>query len=277
MRFALGRWLFRRGSRFIVARWFSQPPIPTSIASSAAIRESPCSTSAVLFLDLLGTGASRSESEAQAHLLVTHRALEEARHYGGSERWDQHMSVSDWFSDNLGLAFPMQSGLDLVSIVGLTANAAADHQLSLALNGMFARGAIAYGSFYADADFIAGPALNRAVEREKLAVWPRVTLDEDSVALAREGLVKQEGAGSWATWRRALMVDEQGEVFVSYLDSMNSWLRKLTTRAQGTKASSRCGTRKLKRSSPARDPRQVPRAGYLSRRFPRGLLAGVRR
>lgn len=176
--------------------------------------------SAVLFLDLLGTSAPRGEEEAQEHLLTTHRALSAARHYGGSERWDQHMSVSSWFSDNLGLAFPLQPGLDFPAVVGLAVAAAADHQLSLALDGMFARGAIAFGSFYADPDFIAGPALNNAVAIEKDAVWPRVTLDEDAATLAMYGLLKQEFAGPTAAWRSSLMVDEDGVVFVNYLDSI---------------------------------------------------------
>lgn len=176
--------------------------------------------SAVLFLDLLGTSAERTEEEAQEHLLATHRALAGARHYGGSERWDQHMSVSSWFSDNLGLAFPLQSGLDLPAAVGLTVVAAAAHQLSLALDGMFARGAIAFGSFYADPDFIEGPALNCAVALEKAAVWPRVTLDKDSAALAMYGLLEHEFAGASAAWRSSLMVDEDEVVFVNYLDSI---------------------------------------------------------
>lgn len=175
---------------------------------------------ALLFLDLLGTSQARSEHEAQEHLLATHRALANARHYGGSERWDQHMSLSSWFSDNLALAFPLQGGLDLPAAVGMTAVAAAAHQLSLALDGMFARGAIAFGTFYADRDFIAGPALNKAVALEKDADWPRVTLDEESAALAMYGLLEQEFAGSGATWRSALMTDEKGTVFVNYLDSI---------------------------------------------------------
>jgi hypothetical protein len=182
--------------------------------------------SAVLFLDLLGTASPRSEQEAQQHLEITHRALANARRYGGSERTDQHMSVSSWFSDNLGLAFPLQKGLDLPAAVGLTAVAAAAHQLSLALDGMFARGAIAFGSFYADPDFIAGPALNNAVALEKKAIWPRVILDEESAELAMYGLLKQEGAGAGATWRSALMVDEEGVAFVNYLDSIELFVEE---------------------------------------------------
>lgn len=130
------------------------------------------------------------------------------------------MSVSSWFSDNLGLAFPRQPGLDLAAVVGLTVVAAAAHQLSLALDGIFARGAITFGSFYADPDFIAGPALNRAVALEKAGGWPRVTLDEDSTALAMYGLLEQEAAGPSATWRSSLMVDQNDVVFVNYLDSI---------------------------------------------------------
>lgn len=177
--------------------------------------------SAVLFLDLLGTSTPRTDEEAEQHLRATHRALARARHYGGSERFDQHMSVSSWFSDNLGLAFPLQKGLDLPATLGLTVVAAAAHQLALALDGFFARGAIAFGYFYADRDFLAGPALNEAVSLEKTgAIWPRVVLGESSAALAMHGMIDQEFAGPSATWRSALMVDEDGMVFVNYLDSI---------------------------------------------------------
>lgn len=178
---------------------------------------SPC---AVLFLDLLGTSEPRSDDDAQRHLSVVHAALAEARQAGGSERQDQHTCVSKWFSDNLALAYPLQPGLDLYAAVGLAVAAAAAHQLSLALDGMFSRGGISFGSFYADPDFIQGPALNRAVELEKDANWPRVALDDDSATIALHDLAEHEGAGVDATWRRALMTDEEGVVFVNYLDSM---------------------------------------------------------
>jgi hypothetical protein len=200
--------------------------------------------SAVLFLDLLGTSAPRTDEQAQEHLVATHQALGRARHYGGSERLDQHMSVSSWFSDNLGLAFPLQTGLDLPAALGLTVVASAAHQLSLALDGFFARGGIAFGYFYADPDFLAGPALNAAVALEKgAAVWPRVVLDESSVALAVHGLVDQEFAGPDAVWRSALMVDDEGTVFVNYLDSIELFIdeadrvrRALRTHRDGIRA-----------------------------------------
>jgi hypothetical protein len=175
--------------------------------------------SAVLFLDLLGTSHQRDEAAAQEHLRLTHRALGRARPAGGSEPDDQHISVASWFSDNLGLAYPVAGPVDIILALGLTINAAADHQLSLAYDGLFSRGGISCDGFYADRDFIYGPALNAAVALEHTTCQPRVALDESSVLLARHGLAAHEGGGEDATWRRSLVVDGDA-VFVNYLDSL---------------------------------------------------------
>lgn len=183
--------------------------------------------SAVLFLDLLGTSKERSDEEAQEHLIATRKALANARHWGGSEIWDQHTSVSSWFSDNLGLAFPLHGALDMCSTVGLCVTSAAAHQLSLALDGMFARGAISFGYFFADRNFMAGPALNEAVRLEKAAFWPRVALDEAAVAIAYKGLIDQEFSGPDAAWRGDLVCDEKDEVFVNYLSAVEPFLEEI--------------------------------------------------
>jgi hypothetical protein len=81
------------------------------------------------------------------------------------------MSVSSWFSDK---AWAWRSRCSRASVsppVGLTVVAAVAHQLSLALDGIFAW-AIAFGSFYADPDFIEAPALNRAVTEVVTFVFP---------------------------------------------------------------------------------------------------------
>lgn len=86
-------------------------------------------------------------------------------------------------------------------------------------HGLFARGAIASGAFFADEDFIHGPALERAVDLEKhRAVHPRVVLDEASIALATERLASGDAAEQG--WRDQLLVDEEGVVFVNYLQTV---------------------------------------------------------
>lgn len=176
---------------------------------------------AVLFLDLLGTNQVRDGQAAHEYLLLAHRALAKARAAGGSDRRDQSISVASWFSDNLALAHPSGAGADLDMALGFTISAAADHQFSLAYDGMFSRGAIACGGFYADEDFIDGPALNRAVSLEhQRSIWPRVVLDETSIQLARASLKAHELGAADSPWRAQLLVDEAGVVFVNYLSAL---------------------------------------------------------
>jgi len=173
--------------------------------------------SVVLFLDLLGTSDPRSEAEARAHLEATHEALEQARDWGDSDPSDE-TSVVRWFSDNLGMAYPVTAGLPAGdALTGLTRNAGA-HQLALIGHEFIARGAISLDLFYADEHLLYGPALNWAVALEKTrAIYPRVVLDETATRVARTCLVDEYGSGADAPQRRDLAVDEQGVTFVHYL------------------------------------------------------------
>jgi hypothetical protein len=185
-------------------------------------------SAAVLFLDLLGTNEVRDDKAALDHLIKTHRALARARAAGGSGKDDQILSVATWFSDNLALAYPISQGLDPGTALGLAVTDAANHQISLAYDGMFSRGGLASGGFYSDENFIFGPALNRAVGLEhERAKWPRVVLDETSIQVARTSLSEDEGGSGGSPWRAQLLVDEDGIVFVNYLSSLEFYEEEL--------------------------------------------------
>lgn len=167
--------------------------------------------SAVLFLDILGTATFRDEDEAQAYLRQTHDAFAQARERGDSRRGASEITVATWFSDNLVMSMPLAGLLEPGHVVDFLAMYAAFHQLVLGQAGLFARGAITFGLFYADEEFVNGPALNEAYTLESQAAnYPRVILAPAAMhalieAEDREGLDPQICAG------------DDGVPFVDYL------------------------------------------------------------
>jgi hypothetical protein len=176
--------------------------------------------SAVLFLDLLGTDVPRTPAQAAEHLRLTHEALERAREWGNSAHGANDISVASWFSDNLGLAYPISEPVEADVALGMLLSDCAFHQLAMIHSGFVARGAITVGPFYADPNFIYGPALNRAVALEKAANYPRVVLDERAAAEARCALIELERGRAGAPQRLALAVAPDGAIFVNYLASL---------------------------------------------------------
>jgi hypothetical protein len=95
---------------------------------------------------------------------------------------------------------------------------AALHQVSLTSDGLFARGAITFGLFYADSEFVHGPALNEAYLLEsRQAVYPRVILDDMAMQALHEGGSRDDvGFGD----DPRLIVGDDGRPFVDYLRYM---------------------------------------------------------
>lgn len=58
-------------------------------------------------------------------------------------------------------------------------------QIELIKRGLLVRGAITYGQLIHDDRFVFGPALNEAVELEKLAMYPRVILSQEIIDLGK--------------------------------------------------------------------------------------------
>lgn len=175
----------------------------------------------VLFLDLLGTSGVRGPSDARHHLQVTRRAMEQARRWSLSAGGDKQSEGAIYsFSDNIGLGYPTASHLGVRGSLSFLLVEVSYLQLAFANLGFFTRGAIARDGFFADprVEFIHGPALNRAVLLEKSrALYPRVILDEATVAEAHAGLAEE---GQQSDWNRLLLVDEAGAVSVNYLLSV---------------------------------------------------------
>jgi hypothetical protein len=173
--------------------------------------------SLVLSLDLLGTRAGAAD-EAQQYLEVTRDALVRANKWADGGKVST--TVVRWFSDNLALADPLgvddpqdlTFGFHLITAVAM--------QLELAMAGLFARGGIAIGPFYADETFIFGPALIEAYETEsRVAIYPRIVLTDDSAAFARKELANF-GGSDIEVHRTLLAIDQDGLPFLSYLESV---------------------------------------------------------
>lgn len=84
----------------------------------------------------------------------------------------------------------------------------------------FSRGGLARGPFFASELFVYGPALVAAYQLEsKTAIYPRIILSDGVTAHARTELT-QFGGGETEVHRKLLAVDDDGWVFVNYLDSI---------------------------------------------------------
>jgi len=193
--------------------------------------------SAVLFLDLLGTAAVRDSAAMLDRLTRTKRAVEQARKLTPTDENGHGLWNATWFSDNLGLYYAVSGPVFDSQAVGFLVTDVGWLQLSFLSESLVARGGIAFGEFYADPNFIHGPALNRAVELEKhLAIFPRVVLDDAALTVVRASLTGEYFSGLHAPWRRQLLADDKGAVFVDYLATLNDydaqepteWLGELT-------------------------------------------------
>jgi hypothetical protein len=89
-------------------------------------------------------------------------------------------------------------------------------QLSLVYRGIFIRGAVTKGKLYHDADFVFGPALNEAVELEKVAMYPRVIVERE--LLSEAGLISEMQSAKTAVRTAESLVtrDLDGVYFVDY-------------------------------------------------------------
>ena len=170
----------------------------------------------VLSLDILGTKATTTE-EATRNLEVTENALSRANDWASTS---DERSVVRWFSDNLALADPIELEGPEDLAFGFHLITASAVQFALAEMGLFSRGGMTRGAFYADEMFVYGPALIDAYELEsKQALTPRVILSEQLASFALEDLRRLQG-GSLEVHRKLLAVDNDGMVFVNYLDGV---------------------------------------------------------
>lgn len=145
----------------------------------------------VCLLDVLGTrAASQTLAKAEKLLAATHSAL-----YRTRDRFDSpgDAAIVRWFTDNAGIAVPCSFrevvwGRERAAVLNGSAPIimAATIQLQLSNVGLFARGGMDLGPFFANAQFLYGPALVGAADVEKrAAVVPRVVLSDAYADFAR--------------------------------------------------------------------------------------------
>lgn len=150
----------------------------------------------------------------RAILNVAYRRLREG--VGRTELRAYDMKV---FTDNIIIGYPiddlhMTSG---ESELGHIFNAFADHQVHLAMNGIFIRGGIAQGDHYMDDDIVFGDALLEAAEMDKSGAPPRLVLTPKVVELVRRH-IGFYGSAEGAPHYRDLLEDDDGVIFINYLD-----------------------------------------------------------
>lgn len=124
------------------------------------------------------------------------------------------------FTDNIIIGYPI-SELGETSgepELGHIFEVFADHQVALAMSGLFIRGGIAQGDHYMDDDIVFGDALLEAVEMDKSGAPPRLALTPKVVELVRHHIGFYGGAEG-APHYRDLLEDGDGTIFVNYLDT----------------------------------------------------------
>jgi hypothetical protein len=104
----------------------------------------------------------------------------------------------------------------------------------MAIRGRLLRGGIAVGDAYADNTFVTGPAhLCAVLLEEKVAVNPRIVLDEVCVELAREELDHGGDADKLnSPYGTFLLRDADGQTFINYLVAVSEdegWEADVTT------------------------------------------------
>lgn len=168
----------------------------------------------VCSLDLLGTQRGAQGGPA-LNLEITRGALAGAHDL--TKELPSGRILTRWFSDNAVIAAADDSGHLQVNSAAVLLTAAAI-QLEFADHGIFARGGIQFGQFFAEPDFVYGPALVDAYLLEsQVAIYPRIVLSSTFTArLMAE--VRELGDVFPADIYRGLVArDHDGCAFVNYL------------------------------------------------------------
>ena len=170
----------------------------------------------VFLIDLLGTEAA-SAADAKEYLRITHEALARASLWANEADGDR--AIARWFSDNLVLAEPCEdtSGQSHELGFGFSLISAAWVQLEVAMTGLFSRGGLSLGPFFANEQFVYGPALVEAHTLEsKQAIYPRIVLGSTAAQYAMAQLRAFHG-GEEEVHRTHLAIDRDGLPFLNYL------------------------------------------------------------
>lgn len=177
--------------------------------------------SVVAFVDLLGTSPHASESSAQSTLVKLDTALRRARQESSIDEGLSWHHTS-WFSDNLAVCAPLPHslfpndrlfeeaslGFVFVTLIWL--------QFQLAIERVALRGGVTVGNQFADNEINFGPALVKAVKLEKEAMFPRIVVDDVTLAVVDEHFYDHFVLAD-NPFHHELMQAPDKSVFVSYL------------------------------------------------------------
>jgi len=179
----------------MVVRVMSKTPKPYP----AAYEERLC-----LFLDILGfkNHVDESAKDVEKGSKTTYRPMTVGRLYGALKEIDKAMKFSmdisgeesskviTQFSDSIVVSYKLSEAsalFDMLYDIYLL-------QINLIQRGILVRGSITSGQLIHDDRLVFGPALNEAVEFEKLAMYPRVILSQEIIELGKSRHAKHHSS-----------------------------------------------------------------------------------
>lgn len=172
-------------------------------------------TTAFCFYDILGFIEVQQkyfkQGKAEELLNCFYSVLSEAQGFLSPIRGRGYIKS---FTDNFAFGIPVNN--DAESELGVFFTNITSHQLYLAVNGLFMRGAITVDQLYMDEHMVFGPALINAVMIEKEnAIYPRVVLGPCAIKKMLKHL-EYYSAGH-APQVNYILLDEDGQYFINYL------------------------------------------------------------
>lgn len=185
--------------------------------------------SVVLWLDLLGfqeqTRSLKTTARANSFLIGLRHALGRAYDHLDTHFMSETATVAPWqvktFTDNIVIGYPISGDGD--NDLSMAFTHAALVQVTLISEGFFVRGGVSIAELYMDEDIVFGAGLIEAHDAENmLARDPRVVLAPSAVKAVDEYRAAHaaRGLADVSPYRLVVLEDSDGQVFLSYLDTM---------------------------------------------------------
>lgn len=175
--------------------------------------------SVVCFIDILGFSKmiEKSSIEQQENKLLKKisKIINDNIQY--IKPTNKDLGTIKIFTDNIVIGLPIFD--DGESELGQIFMSFANYQLSLALEGLFVRGGVSVGNYYADDIISFGPALLEAHNIENnISKTPRILLSKKASEMVSEH-IKYYSDYNYAPQVRDILVDADGEQFINYLEA----------------------------------------------------------
>ena len=139
----------------------------------------PYETYMIVWMDMLGFKNKvmkfRHDQNEIQNMLKILRQVEELTHRLSSKPKDSIKAKASVFSDSIVLTSNTPNIFDMYYLL----YTAAFYQFFLAAKRYFLRGAAVIDSYYSEDNISFGPAIIRALDMEKCAVWPRILISND--------------------------------------------------------------------------------------------------